>query len=450
MLGRSGAWLKSSLDAMRGSYWFVPSLLVLVAAVLAVGMTELDRYLNDDVGRAAPWLFARNPDVVQAMLVTIAGSMMTVTGVVFSITVVALTLAASQFGPRLLRNFMDDRGNQLVLGVFLATFVYCILTLRVVGRPSEDGFVPYLAASVAVALALLSLGFLIYFIHHVAHSIQVTSVAYAIWEQLDADIEVLFPETIGDDPDDADHPIRAGELVAVARASRSGYVRILDDERLLGLASEHGAVVRLRCRPGEFVPGEGVLAEVLAGGGSRPAEIAEQVAACFALGEERTPAQDLRFLLNQLSDMALRALSPSINDPRTARLCVRYLAAALARIAARRFPSSRRVDGDGQLRVISPAPTFEELVRPHFDAIRIAGRGFPDVAIELLGGLELISAQARSDERRGVLQRLVRELDEDARAHLDHPADQARVAARVAEWRAGDGSRRADAAAATG
>jgi uncharacterized membrane protein len=171
------------------------------------------------------------------------------------------------------------------------------------------------------------------------------------------------------------------------------------------------------------------------------------VAACFALGAERTPSQDVRFLLNQLTDMALRALSPSINDPRTARVCVRYLAVALGRMAARRFPSCRRLDDDGRLRVISPVPSFEELVRPPFDAIRIAGRGFPDVAVELLDALEQIAAQARSGDRRALLARLVREVGEDARAHLDHPADQERVAARLAGRRL-DAAPRAGAARA--
>jgi len=430
MLGRSGAWLKSTLDALRGSYWFVPTVLVLLAALLSVGMTELDRHLNHDGDEAGPWLFAPNPDVVEAMLVTIAGSMMTVTGIVFSITVVALTLAASQFGPRVLRTFMHDRGNQMVLGVFLATFVYCVLTLRVVGRASEGGFVPYLAASVGVGLALLSLGFLIYFIHHVATSVQVTSIAHAIFEELDASVDVLFPEDIGAEPAGGASPTApAGEPGAVARAPRSGFIRILDDQRLLGLAKDDDVVVRVCRRPGDFVPAGAVLAEVFGGDGD---STSSALAACFALGDERTPAQDVRFLLNQLNDMALRALSPGINDPRTARLCIRYLGAGLGRIAARSFPSPHRLDDEGRLRVIAPTASFEELVRDAFDAIRIAGRGFPDVAVELLDALADLSACARSDERRALLASVAREVGEDALAHLDHEADRARMRARLA------------------
>jgi uncharacterized membrane protein len=436
MLGRSGAWLKSSLEAVRGSYWFMPTLLVVLAALLAVGITELDRYLSDDVGKAAPWLFARNPDVVQAMLVTIAGSMMTVTGVVFSITVVALTLAASQFGPRLLRNFMHDRGNQLVLGVFLATFVYCVLTLRVVGRASEGGFVPYLAASVAVVLAFVSLCFLIYFIHHIATSLQVTHIAYAIWTELEKSIDVLFPEELGEEPDEApaEEDPCAGEPAAVACSTRSGYIRILDEDRLLAVARDADVRVRVRRRPGDFTPVGGVLAEVFTDRSS-PDGVAGELAVCFAVGDERTPAQDVRFLLNQLNDMALRALSPGINDPRTARICVRYLGAALARIGARRFPSPLRVDEDGRLRVIAPPATFEELVRDSFDSIRIAGRGFPDVAIELLDALAQMAAAADGDERRALLTSIAREVEEDARCHLDQATDRERVAARLTDVR---------------
>ncbi len=443
MLGRSGAWLQSTWDAARASYWFVPGLMMGFAALLAVGVTELDRRLSSGIGLAAPWLFARNGDVVRDVLVTIAGSMMTVTGVVFSITIVALTLASSQFGPRLLRTFMYDRGNQFVLGTFLATFVYCLLTLRVVGVGRDGEFVPYLAGSVAIVLALVSLVVLIYFIHHIASSLQVTTIAAEVSREIEEAIEVLYPEEMGEEPSSPreDLPASLGEPIAIVRAARGGHVRILGEADLLEVAAAADVVVRLRRQPGDFVPARGVLAEVHTAGGSRPcaaergemdaADLCRSIKECFALGAQRTPAQDIRFLLNQLNDIALRALSPGINDPRTARLCIRYLGSALGRLGARQFPGPHRFDQDGRLRVVATAATFDDLLRGCFDSIRIAGRGFPDVAIELLDTLAEIAQQVRGDTRRAELVAVAKEVGGDALASLEAPMDRQRVEAKV-------------------
>lgn len=186
-------WLASSWETLRASFWFIPSLMVTVAIGMAFGMLNLDRALGTEWLSHAAWVEMRGPEGARALLSAVASSMMTIASLTFSMTIVTLQLASSQFGPRLLRNFIRDRANQAVLGTFIATFAYCLIVLRAVNGTEEHQFVPEIAITAGMALAMVSLGVLIYFIHHIALSIQANSVIANVGEELHGAIKRLYP-----------------------------------------------------------------------------------------------------------------------------------------------------------------------------------------------------------------------------------------------------------------
>jgi uncharacterized membrane protein len=195
--------------------------------------------------------------------------MITVAGVTFSITIVAVTLASQQFGPRLLRNFLRDFGNQVVLGTFVSTFLYCLLVLRTVRGSDDEEFVPHLAVTVGVILAMLSLGVLIFFIHHVAMSIQASRIIANVADDLEAAIDRLFPETLGEDAAESADRLRASgddssnaDGARAVKARTAGYVQAIDADALMSIAREHDLLVRVHARPGSFVRRGGVLLTV--------------------------------------------------------------------------------------------------------------------------------------------------------------------------------------------
>jgi uncharacterized membrane protein len=363
MLGR----LLKLWDALRSSYWFVPALMAAGAVVLAFGMVAVDHRVTESVVEEIGWFYTGGADGARAMLSTIASSVITVAGVVFSITIAALTLASSQFGPRLLRNFMRDLGNQLVLGTFVATYLYCLLVLRTVRGTDGSDFVPNLSVTVAVLLASASLGVLIYFIHHIARSMQASQVIAAVSADLHDGIDSLFPAELGRDhggderrpvdglPHDSD---TGGQAI---NAGRDGYLQFIYDDTLMDLAREHDLVVRLLRRPGDYVVRGSALARVWPGGRA-DAKLCRQLSETMSLGSERTPLQDVQFAVDQLTEVALRAMSPGINDPFTAIACIDRLGSALARLGTRRMPSAYRSDDEGRVRVIAAPVGFEEVL----------------------------------------------------------------------------------------
>ena len=246
--------LLASLQRLRESYWFIPSVMALTAAGLSVLLVDLDRQLGAEWISDLRWLYANEAEGARAMLSTIAGSVISVAGVTFSITIAALSLASSQYGPRLVSGFMRDRGNQFVLGTYTATFIYCLLLLRTIRGSEPVTFVPHLAILVGLALAMLSVGVLIYFINHVSQSIRVSHVVHQVSVALDRRIEHLLSKE-GESAADADGrqhldlPRDFDERAARIRCKKSGYVQALDDGSLLRLASKHDLIIKVHVRP---------------------------------------------------------------------------------------------------------------------------------------------------------------------------------------------------------
>ena len=286
--------------------------------------------------------------------------MVTIAGVVFSMTLVALTLASAQFGPRLLRNFMSDTINQFVLGTFIATFIYSLLVMRTIRREDEVAFVPHFSVTLAVVLALVSMAVLIYFIHHVSVSIQADEVVARVANELDEGMDRLFPEDIGESKSPRDDGRDREDLAVLKQVSRAvgarqdGYLQFIDADALMSLAVKHDLVMQLVQRPGQYVTAERPLV-VLAPGGRVSQEVREAIGEAIIVGSQRTPSQDIEFAISQLVEIAVRALSPSVNDPFTAIRCADRLASAMCRLARRPMPSPYRRDERDRIRRLGSA-----------------------------------------------------------------------------------------------
>lgn len=404
-------------DAIRSSYWLVPSLMSLLGVVLAFVAINLDRQISDATIRGSQWIYTGGPEGARGILTAIASSMITVAGVTFSITIVVLTLASSQFGPRLLRNFLRDLGNQIVLGTFTATFVYSLLVLRVVHAEGRDRFVPHLAVTCGLLLSIVSLGVLIYFIHHVSRSIQADNVIAAVVRELDKEIGMLLPVEVrqhdgqpgqgcsgscAENRKEEQFPHGFHEQAVSISAGRSDYIQAVDHESLLKLATKHDLLLCLENRAGLFVTEQESL---LLAWPSQQLDCAlrGKLRKAFVLGKQRTPTQDIEFAVHQLVEVAVRALSPGINDPYTAIACIDRLGAALCRVTLHRMPPDRYYDAQGRLRIICDTTTFKGITEAAFNSIRQYGRSSAPVTIRLLEVLTVVVRHARTDEQRDAL-----------------------------------------------
>ena len=370
--------------SVRDSLWFVPALMACGAIALAVLTLQLDQAATRDWLSTNGWIHSRSAAGARDLLRVVAGSMITIAGITFSIIVVALQLASSQLGPRLLRNFMRDLGNQVVLGTFIGTFVYCLLVMRTIGLAEDAEPTARLSVVVALALALLSLAVLIYFIHHAASSMQASNVVVAVFRDLLDTIDRLYPEPIGSEAGDAPLPEPPTVQQGVAlRTHRTGYLQRVDERRLMRLACEHDALLTLHVRPGAFVVEGETLASIYPGDVAIARRLERTITAACIVGGQRTPEQDVEFVIERLVEVGLRALSPSRQDVFTAVACVEYLSAALVRAAGRHIPSPLRTDSDGRLRVVAPAVTMPLLVSCAFDRLAHAAADAPDVLAAL-------------------------------------------------------------------
>ena len=361
---------------LRASYWFLPSVMALIAIMLGAGIVWLDAGPAAGLLDGLGWYQTAKPDGAQEVLSTIAGSMITVAGVVFSITIVAIAYAASQYGPRILTNFMSDRGNQVTLGTFIATFVYCLVVLRTIRGGDEGEFVPQIAVMIGLFLALCSIAVFIYFIHHVPNSIHINNVVARIGKQLLHLVDKQFPADVGEPSSPADGAESAGERclserkgVAAVGAKASGYIESLDDDGLMGTACDNGLVLQLHRKPGDFVFSDAPLMSAW------PAEkvddhVRRKLQRAWSVGNSRSPTQDIFFLIDELVEIAARALSTGVNDPYTAITCLDWLGAGAAEIGQRPIPSHRRQDENGAVRVIVRPENFETFIERGFGRMR--------------------------------------------------------------------------------
>jgi uncharacterized membrane protein len=403
-------------ERLRTSLWVIPAGCTLAAALLAFGLIEFDRQTaNTDF--SLPGTFQGGAESARAVLSTIAGSMVTVAGTVYSITIVALTLASQQFAPRVLGSFMRDRTNQVVLGFFVATFTYCLLVLRAVRGTAETEFVPGAAVTGGVGLALISLVMLIYFIDHISHGIQVSSIIRGVARETRQQIDAVYPdrwratEAIPDKT-----PVLPADWAPIL-ARRSGYLQYTDYQALVHAAARADVVLREDRGTGAFVTGGTPL--VFAGPAAwiTPA-LEAQVNDAFALGSTPTMQQDVAFGLRQIVDIALKAISPAVNDPTTALNCIDHLGAILVVLAARKYPDPGRYDARGRLRVIAHERTFHDLARLAFDQIRHYGAGDHIIVLRMIDVIAQVAAATPSPQHRAALGEQLAHIVAAAQARL--------------------------------
>jgi len=423
------AWLRIPSwrrEGLRTNLWLVPTGLVGVAILLFAATFLLDRLVYDGVLELPWWINGGSADSGRQVLGTIAAAVITVVGVVFSIVILALQLASTQFGPRMLRNFVRDVGTQLTLGTFVATFVYAVLTLGSISSGlSHQDFVPHFSISVALVLLVVDLGVLIYFIHHVAVTIQLNHVVASIGKDLVRAIDEQHADAgrLGDiDPGDQDDPDqwRLPEGADVV-SHRSGYLQAVSHERLVQIAAESDAVIELLYRPGHFVVAGLPLAHVRPS--SAAPAVTEALDRAHVTGNHRTLTQDPVFAVDQLVEIAIRALSPAVNDTFTAISCIDWLTAGLCHLSGRTAPIRVRRDSAGVARLIQPAVSYERVVNGAFDKVRQAGRGMPAIAIRQLASARRIMEYASTEAQRNVLLRQAEMIMRASEESVPEPQD---------------------------
>ncbi len=420
-------WLR-----LRETFWFVPAVLGVLALVAAQALVRLDRALLDRgtvVGESL--LYHVGASGSRDILGAIGGSMLGVAATSFSITISVLATTSSTYGPRLVRNFMADRGNQVVLGVFGATFLYSLMVLRSIRSLDADGdtFVPDIAVNVAVLLAVIDVGVLVYFIHHIAQSVQVGTLSARVRQELRDAVDLLHPEEPPAglaDAAAADLPPRR----ATVRATRAGVVVGIDDADAVELATRHDLAIVLRCRPGDHVLDDDVVADIH--GGPETPDVVDTVRELIEMGDERTPRQDILFAVEQLTEIAVRALSTGTNDPYTARNALDDLSSELARLAGRPTPPAVRTVAE-RPRLVMTHVRVTECIDHVLDAVRLYAMSSPLVVRAGIRAAERIGTAATSPDVAARVSVHLARLAEACEREMADPSGRADCIAAAAE-----------------
>lgn len=421
--------------ALQDTLWFIPAVMTSVAVALAIAAVQLDQQVLTDHRLHSWWIFEGGAEGARGVLSAIAGTTMTVATTAFSITIVALQLGSSQFSPRVLRGFTGDRGNQVVLGAFISTFAYSLLVLRAVRSQSADAavFVPSIAVSIAITMALLSIASLIYFFHHATRTIQ----ASVVIDRAAQDTFRLVEQELGIAAERSNYAgltLDSNPDVEVS-SETSGYVTGLDEHALCRLAERHDGTVFVHINTGDFLfTGTKIASMTVARDeGTDPLHVIDDVDAvirevrrALTIDMERTLEQDVRLGFRQLADIAVKALSPGINDPTTATMCIDRLGEAL--LHARELPGGMRTrtDDSGHPRLVQKRPGFESLLHIAVQQIRHFGAGDATVIAHLLRTLNAIVEDATLEARSIVTVEAKVVLDA-ALLTTDLPADRMRL-----------------------
>ncbi len=418
----------SASDALRATFGMPAALAMALGLVAGLAMPQLDRWLDLHV----PLLGFATLEAARGMLETIATVTVAVAGLSFSVTIVAFTLSSNQLSPRVLGSFRRDLISQLTLASFLGTFIYCLAVLARLGAVGGDR-VPSLSISVAAVLAFASFALFAAFIGHITNMLQPSSIIASILAEASAENR-NYPAEIGEEPR---LPARASAVAASVEAEpgtpvksdSEGFLTSVRGGRIVDLSEQTGGLVSQVARIGDYVLPGGLLAKVWAPSAEAAADLADRVAGEFELRHQRTVSQDPRFPIRQFADVALRGLSPGVNDPTTAQNAMEAMTARLLGLASTPPPSPVRVDREGRPRFVARSPTFDDLIRVGFDQVRVFAMSDPTFLVRLL---ELLASLRQAAEREGAAaaeigrQRAV--IIETASAKLE-PTDLERVLA---------------------
>jgi len=431
--------LKQQWNNLQSTFWFLPFLITLSSIVYAVVLIKMDYAGGEQWLAQWPRTFGVGAEGARDMLSPLAGSMMSVMGITFSITLLALALASSQYTSRILRNFMGSRVTQITLGTFAGIFIYCLIVLHTI-RTGDAPFVPSLAVFFAFVLAFGGIAVLIFFIHHIASSIQASSIIASVANDTNASIDRLFPGKQEPSPDKAEGKESERLITAldertwyVVPAQLSGYIQSIDYNAILGLARGKRMIVRMELGIGAFVVQDAALAS-LALTYPPDQEMIDALNRAYSIGRHRTLDQDPAFGIRQIVDIALKALSPGINDTSTAVMCVDYLTAILARLTCRQLPPSHRYEEE-TLRVIAIVPTFEGLLAEAFDQIRGSAAGNVVIMARMLSAIDTIASLTVSPGRLRALDEQVQWIAELAYRSIQSTHDRACIERRLTHVR---------------
>lgn len=409
--------LAIALYAIRTNFWFIPTTLAVLSIIAGWLVVDLDVAIH----RNSMIPLHMSIESARLALSTIAGSMITIASLVFSMTLVSLTSVSQQLGPRILLRFMDDRPTQIVLGIFVATFLFSLIVLMRVGDDAKAGVVPGLGVTLAAGLAIAALGGMIHFFDHVAKRIQADSLI----AELGADLRYSVAQFVdrskseahsltSEQADELSQQFDANKRVRIVRQPNSGYLRRLDISGMLHIAKQEDLLVRVEVRPGQFVlEGQPVLAVLpQADDADRVSdEIAEKLERLLLVGRKRTPEASIEFEIDALVEVALRALSPGVNDPFTALACIDYLADGVRLLSTSADCRLVTRDADEVVRVLNAPEPFERILKRSFEPIIDAAGGSKIVVARLSQVLNQLAELDPSDSARSALQRLVKSND---------------------------------------
>jgi len=421
-------WISAS-----ASFWFLPYIIVALSIALGMTLLRMEDSALAQWMQSKPEVFGASASGAREMVSTIASSMMAVVGIVFSITLVAIALASTQYSSRVLPTFMRSRITQSSLGIFAGIYVYCLIVLRGMYGENESAYVPILAVTVAALLALLGVVMLVYFIHHIALSIQASTILALIREETVGSLTTLFPQELGDEgaPDDADIAARLdGVHWTPVLACGTGYVQSVDVQGLLAFACKYGMLIRLDRGVGQFTIAGTPLFSI-SGPALPDAAAFDTLEQTVAIARSRTVLQDPSFGIREMVDVALKALSPGMNDTTTAVICIDHLTAIMVALARRTIPSPYRyVEGD--LKVIAHGPDFQRMLGEAYDQIRRSAVGNVTVLVRLAAAIDTIAGLTLAADRLAVLSDQVDYLADTATRGDLSEHDRALIVDRVA------------------
>lgn len=426
--------LRNFWFALRASLWFVPSVMVISAILIAFVLVDVDSRVDGKWMLDYPRIFGVGSDGSRGMLTAIASSMLTVAALAFSITLAALAQASAQYTPRILRNFMGDRVNQFVLGYFVSVFTYCLIILRTIRSVEDIKFVPSLAILCGLLSAVGGVVVLIYFIHHTAASLQVSQIIDNIVTETKEAVETLFPKELGKAAEEPQ--ITEARLLDTFKNWRevpsleNGYVQYVDTDALIEYAEENDFIIRMERGIGQFI-GEGATLVSVIRDGQNPEqiindELKQEISNLFSINRYRTIDQDIGFGIRQIVDIALKALSPGINDTTTAVTCIDFLSVIVGRIAEKHLPETVRVK-NGKLRVLVKGNDFREYVETAFDQIRISGKANQAIFERLLEALAYVAKNTQNENRRAVVREQIELIKEFAEQTLQTDYEKQKV-----------------------
>lgn len=391
-------------NKLKATFWFIPVLIILVSIFLALGLVILDQEVKLSQDGLGKYFFVNSADSARSILSTISGAMIGVAGTVFSVTLVALTLASSQFGPRLIKNFMYVRLNQVVLGSYVATYLYCLFVLNAIKENDDYTFMPVLSILFAIIAAFINIILLIIFIHKIATSIQADNVISDITEVIYKQVKTIYPIKMGNALETEKNIIVDTIKSKYLKTSRietvkSGYLQYIDSDSILTIASSNDVLIELHFRPGDHLV-KGIQIGTLYSNTTTDKNLLEKIGSQFVIGKIKVSEQDLEFSIHQMVEIAARALSPGVNDPYTAITCIDNLTAAMCHLATIDFPSKYRTDDENNLRIIADTTNFEGFMDASFNQIRQFSAGSTAVIIKLMEGLITINQFAKKEDQK--------------------------------------------------